>query len=318
MAALQNRLKHALNEARTLVLVAQVLLGFQFQSVFQKGFDRLPASSQRLLLVSLALVVVSFILLVAPAAYHRLVERGADSERVHRFTTRLVGAALVPFGLGLTAAAYIAGREVGGPGVGGLLGAFVGLAAFFFWFGLEKMTRWKRRAPPMRHASASAATPLDARIEQVLMELRMVLPGAQALLGFQFVILLMEKFDPLPAWSKAVHLISLGFTALATILLMTPAAYHRLAEHGEETEAFHALSGRLLLAAMSALAVGMAGDVLVVLAAATGSLALGLGAAAGVAVLAHGLWFGLALLKPQRTLPPAKTSRISASESARR
>lgn len=35
-------------------------------------------------------------------------------------------------------------------------------------------------------------------MEEVLTECRMVLPGAQALLGFQLAIVLMEAFDRLP------------------------------------------------------------------------------------------------------------------------
>jgi hypothetical protein len=296
MAELQAKLRNALNEARILVLVAQVLLGFQLQSVFQEGYDDLAPASRALRLVSLALLILSFALVVAPVAYHRIVERGSDSERLHRLTTRLVGLALVPFGLGLTTDAYIAADKIGGPRTGALMGAAVALTAFFFWFGIEALSRRARRSPMPATTSPAKPTALDVRIEQVLMELRMVLPGAQALLGFQFVILLMEKFDGLPAWAKAVHLASLGLTSLAAILLMTPAAFHRLAEGGEETERVHRLSSRVLLAAMSVLAVALSGDILVILATATGSVAIGIAAAGGVAVLTHGLWFGLAVV----------------------
>ena len=47
----------------------------------------------------------------------------------------------------------------------------------------------------------------------------MVLLGAQALLGFQFAIFLMETFDKIPDSSKYIHLTSLVFTALCIIII---------------------------------------------------------------------------------------------------
>jgi len=42
----------------------------------------------------------------------------------------------------------------------------------------------------------------------------MVLPGAQALLGFQFITVFMQSYDRLPSSVKYVHLASLSATAL--------------------------------------------------------------------------------------------------------
>ena len=61
----------------------------------------------------------------------------------------------------------------------------------------------------------------------------MVLPGAQALLGFQLITIFMEGFDKLPNSSKFIHIGSLVLIALTMILLMSPAAYHRIAEQGD-------------------------------------------------------------------------------------
>ena len=47
-------------------------------------------------------------------------------------------------------------------------------------------------------------TELSTRIKQVLTEARVVLPGAQALLGFQFIAVLTDSFARLPK-SVAVH-----------------------------------------------------------------------------------------------------------------
>jgi len=47
MAKLKDKIQNALDEGRMLVLGSQVLLGFQFRSAFEPGFEKLPASSQR-------------------------------------------------------------------------------------------------------------------------------------------------------------------------------------------------------------------------------------------------------------------------------
>ena len=37
-------------------------------------------------------------------------------------------------------------------------------------------------------------TPLDVQVDQLLTEARLIIPGAQALLGFQFAVTLMQAF----------------------------------------------------------------------------------------------------------------------------
>ena len=67
---------------------------------------------------------------------------------------------------------------------------------------------------------------LDQRIIQMLTEARVVFPGVQAVLGFQL---------PLRSW-KPVNAASLGLITLAAILLIAPAAYHRIAFAGQDTK----------------------------------------------------------------------------------
>ena len=130
-------------------------------------------------------------------------------------------------------------------------------------------------------------------MEQVLTEIRMVLPGVQALLGFGFAATLMDAFPRLPAASQALHLAGVACVALATILLMTPAARHRLVEGGEDTEAFHRFASRLLLAAMVPLALGIAAEFAVVVRRITESVALAATGAVLAGLLFFGFWFGV-------------------------
>jgi hypothetical protein len=128
----------------------------------------------------------------------------------------------------------------------------------------------------------------------------MALPGAQAFLGFQFAIVFTEAFDKMPRLSQWVHFASLMSMTVAIVLLIAPAAYHRLAESGEDTEHFHRVATFLLLAGIVFLAPGMAGDLYVVMQKITGSTAVAAAVGAGLLIASYGLWFGVSLLKRRR------------------
>jgi Family of unknown function (DUF6328) len=146
----------------------------------------------------------------------------------------------------------------------------------------------------------SEGTQVKDKINQALTEIRVVLPGGQALLGFQFATMFMEAFEKLPASSKYVHLLSLALIALSVVLLMTPAAYHRIVEKGEETEHFHRFSSRMLLLAMIPLALGMCGDLFVVVRKITESALAGIISASVMLLFFYGLWFGYTLYRRSR------------------
>jgi hypothetical protein len=55
-------------------------------------------------------------------------------------------------------------------------------------------------------------------------EARMVLPGVQAVLGFQLVALFNQRFELLSPAEQVLHLAAFLLVALAMGLLMTPAA----------------------------------------------------------------------------------------------
>ncbi len=65
------------------------------------------------------------------------------------------------------------------------------------------------------HRGVRDTAPLHARIEQMLTEARVILPGAQALLGFQLAIVLTDAFESMPALSRALHGAALLCVALS-------------------------------------------------------------------------------------------------------
>ena len=312
MVRLLDKIDDALNESRILILSAQVLVGFQFAAAFTAGFPRLPRSAQYLNITALALLLIAMALTIAPAAYHQIAERGENSQRLLDFVIGVVGTALLPFAVALGIDLYIATQMLAGNRAAMIVGVAGTLVALFFWYGLglavPGTSRAHGAAPPQATSSEeqgtmedeqqggnAAGTPLNDRITNVLTEARMVLPGVQALLGFQFAIMLAEGFDPLPLSSKYVHLASIALTALSTILLITPAAYHRVVERGEDTETFHRLAGRMILASMVPLALSVCCDFYVIVQKVTGSQMGALIAAGLMLLLFYGLWFGYTL-----------------------
>jgi hypothetical protein len=102
---------------------------------------------------------------------------------------------------------------------------------------------------------------LEKTAEVLLNECRMVLPGIQALLGFQLTVVFSAGFsEKLGPMEQRLHLVALALIALSVAVVMTPAAYSRQTEPGEVTERFIRISTRLLVIGMWPLAVGIALD----------------------------------------------------------
>jgi hypothetical protein len=233
------------------------------------------------------------------AARHRIVERGRDSGGFHRFTQEVMRFVLLPFAISLSFDLAIAGNRVGGAWTGATCGALALLAALAFWYGPYAV---RGRPKTEDKEDAVEDTPLEQRIVEVLTEARVLLPGAQALLGFQLAIVLMETFERLPERAQVVHLLSLGLVALATIVLMAPAAYHRIVERGRDSERFHEFASRMLLLALALLGPGFSGDLYVVLERA-GHPQAALPAAVAALVVFYAAWFGVMLWLRRRRAP---------------
>ena len=107
---------------------------------------------------------------------------------------------------------------------------------------------------------------LHEKIDQMLTESRVILPGAQALLGFQFVVTMTKAFHDLPGPIQNTHFVALGAVLLAVMLLIAPAAVHRLAFGGQDAERMHDIGSNLITIALVPLAAGIAIDVYVALA----------------------------------------------------
>jgi hypothetical protein len=294
MTELGGKVKTALDETRTLILGSQILIGFQFQAVFQDAFEQLPAHARWVDGAALILMVSAAALLIAPGVYHRIVENGQDSSRIHHLISIMAGMALLPFAVSLGLDLFIAIERVADARTALLVGLGFGGLALLGWYGIEflrlRTVGGKERAMALQRREGSEPTPLHARIEQMLTEARVILPGAQALLGFQLAITITQSFDRLSDPSKLVHAISLGLVALTIILLMAPAAYHRIVYAGEDTEEFHRTGSALVAVATVPLALGLGCEIYVVIGRIFASSAIGAAAAIAATIGFIGLW----------------------------
>jgi uncharacterized protein DUF6328 len=69
---------------------------------------------------------------------------------------------------------------------------------------------------------------LSREHNELLQELRALIPGAQVLFGFLLAVQFTDRFGRLEDSQRYVHYATLVCTALALVLFLAPAAHHRL------------------------------------------------------------------------------------------
>jgi hypothetical protein len=287
-------LKTALDETRMQMLCAEVLFGFQFGSAFQSEFDRLSPLARGADVLALMLIVLTIGLLVTAPSMHRLLEQGEATARLYRATRLLALAALAPMMLALACDFFIVTDFMFGRADGWTAAALVLLLSAGAWYGAALvLSRIVPAREPTMSIVTDEATPLHAKVEQMLTEARVILPGAQALLGFQFIVILTQAFSDLPEAARLTHFVALCAVALALVLLVTPAAIHRLTFKGQDSERFHAIGSWIVTAALVPLAIGIACDVYVATVKMLADPALALTLAISAFVLLIGLWYVL-------------------------
>lgn len=103
-------------------------------------------------------------------------------------------------------------------------------------------------------------------------EARMILPGIQAIFGFQLIAAFNQNFKTmLTQTEQNAHLAALVCVVLATLFCLAPAAYHRQAEPGMISRRLCRIGNVFLTAALIPLMFGTCLDVYVVARLITGS-----------------------------------------------
>jgi len=135
--------------------------------------------------------------------------------------------------------------------------------------------------------------PLTKAAEYLLDECRMVLPGIQALFGFQLIAVFNSGFgEKLTVPEQRLHLLATALAVAAVAVIMTPAALHRHKGPRQVTDIFVRVSNRLLLWTMMPLALSISLDFYLVGRIIVGSKLISL-LAALVFAWFLGLWFVL-------------------------
>jgi hypothetical protein len=292
----ESRLKTALDESRLLILGAQVLFGFQFEAVFQERFPDVSETARHMHGAGLVLMLISISLLIAPSLFHQIIFAGDSRLGAIATATTLAGISLLPLTVGLGISVFVALEHLFGRTFAIAAGSSFTATGLALLYGLGfALRRDRKNQMKNQMQEMSNKTSLKSKIEQMLTEARVIIPGGQALLGFQLIATLTKAFSELPDLFKYVHCAALCAVALTVILLMTPAALHRLGFQGEDDPVFFEIGSRLVIAASIPLAIGISGDVAVVFFKTTGDtiMALGAGAIALLALLAFWLAYQL-------------------------
>jgi hypothetical protein len=141
------------------------------------------------------------------------------------------------------------------------------------------------------HRAARRAASLEEETRMVIEEARMVLPGIQALFGFQLIAVFNSRFQDLNRTEQTLHFVALLLIAMAVALIMTPAAYHRIAERGMVSRRFVDLASHLIECAMLPLMLGIAFDLFLLARLIFNSVSLSAVIAITTLLVFFGLWY---------------------------
>ena len=109
---------------------------------------------------------------------------------------------------------------------------------------------------------------LDRELIELLNELRVALPGVQVLFAFLLILPFSQGFPRLTSFQEDLYLAALILTAVASVLLIAPSAFHRIVWRQEDKEWLLvranglSIAGTVFLAAAMATAVWLITDFL--------------------------------------------------------
>jgi hypothetical protein len=256
--SLHSRLEFAITELRVQMLSTEVLFGFQLQGTFREEFSHLSDVARALDVVALTSLVVTLAALIAAPAQHRIVERGNATRRILETIGWLSGIALISWAVTFGCDAFIVseyflGRRIA---TAAAVGAFA--AAMGMWFWLPKLCGQPRMS--REELPDFEALPLREKINQMLREAWVALPGATGLFGFQLTVTFMADFSLLPTSVQRIHFLATAMVGAAIIVLITPGQLHRVAYAGRDDNRSHEAGTRLLSCALAPLAIGVSAD----------------------------------------------------------
>ena len=148
LASLEEETRTTIEEARMVLPGIQAFFGFQLIAVFNNRFQDLTHMEQVFHFIALLMLALSIALIMAPAAYHRIAERGMVSRHFVEIASRFLEFAMFPLMLSITVDLFLLARLVLDNTAFSAGIALVALLMFFgLWyvFPLTQRTRARRR-----------------------------------------------------------------------------------------------------------------------------------------------------------------------------
>lgn len=140
---------------------------------------------------------------------------------------------------------------------------------------------------------------LSREHNELLQELRALIPGAQVLFGFLLVVQFTDQFGRLEDSQRYVHYATLVCTALALVLFLAPAAHHRLRFREGDKDYMLRKGNREAIAGSVVMALAFTGVVYLVTDLSFGT-AEAVVAASGLFAVTAWRWWALALYRSIR------------------
>jgi hypothetical protein len=142
LETLEEEATHTTDEARMLLPGVQAILGFQLVAVTNNRFELLTSNEQLVFLAAFVLLAIAMGLIMAPAAYHRLAERGRVTRRFVDLSSTLLAMALVPLIAAFSADAYLVARIIlEDRTMAIVIAAIVGLVLTGLWYAMPTYCR---------------------------------------------------------------------------------------------------------------------------------------------------------------------------------
>ncbi|MBV9450366.1 MAG: hypothetical protein JO345_31205 [Streptosporangiaceae bacterium] len=150
------------------------------------------------------------------------------------------------------------------------------------------------KAAPSDARQESGAQRDDRNLGELIQELRVVSLGVQVLFGFLLSLPFTVRFERLNSGQRGLYLTSLVLSAIATVLLLGPVAYHRMVFRQGMKEHLVRFANLMAILGLSAVGAAVLVALLLVIGYVAGAVAAGLITALMACVLV-GLWFALPL-----------------------
>jgi hypothetical protein len=143
---------------------------------------------------------------------------------------------------------------------------------------------------------------VDRNLGELLVELRVALPGVQVLFAFLLVVPFNQRFADITSFQRTVYFVTLLCATAACACLIAPTAHHRIEFRAKDKERIVLGGNRLAIAGLALLATAMTGAITLVTdflyGATTTAIAAGL-----VALLFAALWYAVPI---RRLAQPAR------------